>query len=59
MASLCYAEDISRLGWSRTDLLQGGAHEEMQRPERIRDKMWVSKVFLKVSLGHNKIPCIA
>ena len=41
------------------DLLQGGAHEETQHPERIRDKMWVSKVFLKVSLGHDKIPCIA
>ena len=55
----CYAEDIHRLGWSRIDLLLGGAHKETQRPEKIRDKVWVLREFLKVSLGRDKIPCIA
>ena len=41
------------------DLLQGGAHEEMQRPEKIRGKIGVYRGFLKVSLGRDKIPCIA
>ena len=54
----CYAEDIRRLRRSHIDLLQGGAHEEMQRPEMIRDKIGISREFLKVSLGCNKIPCI-
>ena len=56
---MCYAEDICQLGRSRTDLLQGGAHEEMQCPETIRDKVGISREFLKVSLGRDKIPCIA
>ena len=54
----CYAEDICRLRQSRIDLLQGGAHGEMQRPEKIRDKVGISREFLKVSLGCDKIPCI-
>ena len=41
------------------DLLLGGAHEETQCPEMIRDKIGISREFLKVSLGCDKIPCIA
>ena len=52
----CYVKDICWLERSRTDLLQGGAHKEMQHPEMIRDKVGISRGFLKVSLGRDKIP---
>ena len=58
-SNFCYAEDICRLRRSCIDRLQGGAHKEMQRPETIRDKVWISREFLKVSLGRDRIPCIA